>query len=212
MINTIHYFADCETSGFCPKKNALLEICIIKHIDRRETGRLYLKIHPSSQDIIEEGALACNGLKPSKWAKDEASNPKEAAVLIQKFFDHEKCNHVYFVCHNTGFDPRFIKGFGTKHGVNIRLPRMKIDTVHLAAAVLIPLGLENHKMDTIRAFLSLSPEGSHTATKDAEDVVTLFNLFSPIPKETHQATVLCWLGNLVWLARKLHKNQGKNND
>ena len=86
---------------------------------------------------------------------------------------------------------------------------MRIDTVHLAAAVLIPLGLENHKMDTIRAFIGLSSDGSHTATKDAEDVVILFNLFSPIPKETHQATILCWIGNLVWLARKLHKERMK---
>tara|TARA_R110000824_G_scaffold79786_1_gene200960 strand:- start:1195 stop:1824 length:630 start_codon:yes stop_codon:yes gene_type:complete len=209
MINTIHYFVDCETSGFCPKKNALLEVCIIKHVDRVEVDRLYLKIHPSNQDVIEPAALKCNGLKPSKWTKEEAANPKEAAVLIQQFFQHQQTNHVYFVCHNTGFDPRFIKGFGTKHGVNIKLPRMRIDTVHLAAAVLIPLGLENHKMDTIRAFIGLSSDGSHTATKDAEDVVILFNLFSPIPKETHQATILCWIGNLVWLARKLHKERMK---
>ena len=64
MINTIHYFIDCETSGFCPKKNALLEVCIIKHVDRVEVDRLYLKIHPSNQDVIEPAALTCNGLKP----------------------------------------------------------------------------------------------------------------------------------------------------
>ena len=82
MINTIHYFVDCETSGFCPKKNALLEVCIIKHVDRVEVDRLYLKIHPSNQDVIEPAALKCNGLKPSKWTKEEAANKQITFILF----------------------------------------------------------------------------------------------------------------------------------
>ena len=207
-MNIIHYFVDCETSGFFPKGNALLEICIVKTVNREEVARFYSKIHPHPADKIEPAALEKNGLKPSKWSKEEVLDPVVAANRIKDFFEipsKESGDKCYLVAHNVQFDARFLRGFGKKHDVEIALPYMQIDTVQLAAAILIPLGLENHKMDTIRRFLGISSENAHTATKDVEDLMFLFALLVPPKRDTCNAAALAWCGNIAYLIERIKK-------
>lgn len=205
-MNTIHYFVDCETSGYFPKSNALLEVCIVKMVNRIETDRYYAKIHPHPADKIEQGALEKNGLKPSKWDKDEALDPVVAANQIARFIQipsKESGDKCYLVAHNADFDARWIKGHCFKHKVKISVPYSKIDTLHLARAILIPFGIENCKMDTIRAFLGMSMDGAHTAEKDCRDLIWLYSLLVPPPRDSTEGIALAWTGNIAYLAQRI---------
>ena len=106
--------------------------------------------------------------------------PDIAAEKIARFFSipsKESGDKAYFVAHNASFDKRFIRAHCKRYNTKVYLPYISIDTVQLAAMFLVPSGLENHKMDTIREFLGWSTENAHTATKDCEDVVKLFDFF-----------------------------------
>ena len=65
----ILYFVDCETTGLSPQRNTILEFCAIKHVNRVEVDRLYLKIAPTDLDIATAStvALELNGFDPEKW-------------------------------------------------------------------------------------------------------------------------------------------------
>lgn len=182
-MKTLHYFIDTETSGLRAKDHALLEISIIKQIDRVEVDRFYAKIQPCETDILEPEALRINGLTPHKWSKSEALEPMFAASMISDFVEmywDDKNLRRYVVGHNVGFDVRFIRALSHKTGIRINLPYTQLDTKTLSACILQPLAhLPNNKLDTIRAYLGMSQEGAHSAEKDCEDMIEVFDLLTP---------------------------------
>jgi len=179
---TIHYFVDTETSGLFPEKNALLEISIIKHINGKEVDRFYSKIHPCHTDILNPKALEVNGLNPKEWKRGEFLAPFPAAKAIQEFIHIPPKSSgatCYLIAHNISFDAGFIKALGEKIKVPIKLPFFQIDTVQLVNMFLVPMGIKNAKMDTVREFLGRDSKGAHTAEKDCEDLVWLYKLLTP---------------------------------
>ena len=182
----ILYFVDVETTGLSPAKHTILEFCAIKQVNRVETERLYMKIHPTEEDLFRANgyALAVNGYDPEKWK--DALEPKDAAKKIAKFLFGT--SETALVAHNVSFDARMIRAFLNRWHTDQNLPFRTIDTVSLAFAHLKPLGLNSMKLDSIRQFLGWSVEGAHTATKDVEDCVKLFDLL--VPKHTEQQTVI----------------------
>ena len=182
----ILYFVDCETTGLSPQKNTILEFCAIKHVNRVETDRLYMKIKPTQNDLFSASkyALKINGYDPEKWK--DALEPQEAAMKIAKFL--YGTSETALVAHNVKFDASFIRYFLKRWNTDQNLPFRTIDTVSLAFAHLKPLGLNSMKLDNIRRFLGWSLEDAHTATKDVEDCVKLFDLL--VPKHTETQTVI----------------------
>lgn len=182
----ILYFVDCETTGLSPQKNTILEFCAIKHVNRVETDRLYMKIKPTQNDLFSASkyALKINGYDPEKWK--DALEPQQAAAKIAKFL--YGTSETALVAHNVKFDASFIRHFLKRWNTDQNLPFRTIDTVSLAFAHLKPLGLNSMKLDNIRRFLGWSLEDAHTATKDVEDCVKLFDLL--VPKHTETQTVI----------------------
>ena len=173
----ILYFVDVETTGLSPQKNTIVEFCAIKHVDRVEVDRLYMKIKPTMRDLqkCSPVAMAVNGYNAEKWA--DAVEQPEAARRIAKFLFGSA--NAAMVAHNVKFDSGFIRHFLNRHGADHVLPYRKIDTVSLAFIHLQPRGLKSMKMDEIRRFLGWSLENNHTATVDCEDCVRLFDLLVP---------------------------------
>lgn len=195
-MKTIHYFLDTETSGLKAKTHALLEVCIVKRVNGVEENRIHFRVHPFEQDQIDQAALNVNGLNPSSWGKDDALTPFEAAQTINGFFEIPRRGEgaAYVVGHNVGFDVRFLYALAEKTGQRISIPYNQIDTKHLAS-VLLPFGLPNRKMDTIRDFLGMSSEGAHTALQDVRDVMWLYDLLVPKKTGGNLFIDLCgWMG------------------
>jgi DNA polymerase III alpha subunit (gram-positive type) len=197
-MKTIHYFLDTETGGLKAKTHALLEVCIVKRVNGKEVARWHNYIHPLPSDKIEQAALDVNGLNPLEWKEEDALQPREAAYQINQFFEIPRRDEgkAYLVGHNVGFDARFLYAFSDKTGVRISIPYNQIDTKQLAS-VLLPLGLLNRKMDTIRAFLGWPSEGAHTADKDVEDVIRLFDRLSPPSLGNVDRSVIIWISRLA---------------
>ncbi len=174
----ILYFVDCETTGLSPQKNTIIEFCGIKHENRREVARLYMKIAPTDDDLSKASsqAMAVNGYTSEKW--HDAVQPKEAAQRMARFL--YGTSETALVAHNVKFDASFIRHFLKRYGVDQNLPYRTIDTVSLAFIHLKPRGCNSMKLDNIRRFLGWSLENNHTATKDAEDCVRLFDLLIPV--------------------------------
>ena len=182
----ILYFVDVETTGLSPQQHTILEFCAIKQVNRVETERLYMKIHPTEADLFRANgyALKVNGYDPEAWK--DALEPKEAALKIAKFL--YGTSETALVAHNVSFDARMIRAFLNRWNTDQNLPYRTIDTVSLAFAHLKPLGLNSMKLDNIRRFLGWSLDDAHTATKDVEDCVKLFDLL--VPKHSENQTVI----------------------
>jgi len=182
----ILYVVDVETTGLSSQQHTILEFCAIKQVNRVETERLYMKIHPTEADLFRANgyALKVNGYDPEAWK--DALEPKEAALKIAKFL--YGTSETALVAHNVSFDARMIRAFLNRWNTDQNLPYRTIDTVSLAFAHLKPLGLNSMKLDNIRRFLGWSLDDAHTATKDVEDCVKLFDLL--VPKHSENQTVI----------------------
>ena len=196
---SVFYFVDVETSGLSPTKNTILEFCCIKHVNRKEVDRLYMKIHPTDQDMLfaDAKALEINSYSKAKW--EEAFLPEEAARRISSFVYGTK--ESAFIAHNAKFDFAFVREFLKRHGAKNNLPYRVIDTVSIAFAALQPLGLKSMKLDEIRKFFNWSLENNHTAMKDCEDLVALYDLLSPIPHGSNSVIMNQIIVNKTILSR-----------
>ena len=167
-------FIDTETTGLDSQKATVIEVAMIRReADGTET-RFHSLIKPTEQELADAHpkALEVNGYAadPSRW--DDAPSMEEVGPKIADFTKGAKA-----ICgHNVGFDEDMIKASFKRHGVRRRIPYHKIDTVTLAFEHLTPMGLDKVSMDKIRGFLGWSMDGAHTAMKDTEDCMALFDL------------------------------------
>jgi len=206
-MKIIHYFLDTETGGLDAYKNPLLEIYILKRINGVKTDEFYAKILPHSKDIIDPVALDKNGLRPYSWDIDapDVYTARDAAIAMDRFFEIPRKGEgvSYVVAHNAKFDVGYIRALSKKTGVRIGMPYLQIDTVHLAAAYLVPLGLQNHRMDTIREFLGMSAEKAHTAQKDVEDMVKLYDLLTPPIHPNRWRALMTFIARISFVSQSL---------
>jgi DNA polymerase-3 subunit epsilon len=167
-------FLDTETTDLDPDTSAVIEVGMIRREKDGTETRFHTLIKPTEQELADAHpkALEINGYSadPSRWG--DAPAMSEAGPQIVAFAED-----VNTICgHNVGFDENMLKAAFKKHGVDGRIPYHKIDTVTLAYEHLFPLGLKSASLDRIRDFLGWSREGAHTAMKDTEDAMKLFNL------------------------------------
>ena len=168
-------FLDTETTGLDPAKATVIEVAIIKRDPATgEESRFHRLIKPTGQEIADAHpkALEVNGwaADPSRW--DTAPSMVEVGPEVVAFLDGVD----FLVGHNVSFDESMLMAAFARHGVEGRIPYHKIDTVQLAREHLFPKGLKRASMDAVRDFLGWSKEGAHTAMKDTEDALRLFDL------------------------------------
>jgi DNA polymerase III epsilon subunit-like protein len=163
-------FIDTETTELDPNKAAILEIAIIRVEEGVEVDRYHSLVKPTKEEMINSNpkSLAINGYDPERWK--DAPSIEEIAERVVAILDN--CT---LVGHNVSFDESMIKAVFLRHGINKKIPYHKIDTVTLVFEHLFPIGLRRASLDSVRDFLGWDKRGSHTALKDTEDVMKLYN-------------------------------------
>jgi len=107
---------DIETSGFNPKKNALLEIAAVLveydgQGDLRVTERHCAHIIPFKTAELDESALKFNGIDPHhpfRMAVDEKAALEQLFRPIRHAVKRNHCTRAILVGHNPGFDISFL--------------------------------------------------------------------------------------------------------
>lgn len=178
-------FLDTETTGLDPQQAEVIEVAVIRREPDGTLARLkcaearfHTLIKPERIEDAHPKALEINGYAadPSRW--DDAPTMAEVGDQIADF-----CRNSVICGHNVSFDETMIAANFKWAGVRRRIPYHKIDTITLAYEHLIPMGLERVGMDAIRDFLGWSKDGAHTAMKDAEDAMSLYDLLCRMTPE-----------------------------
>ena len=163
-------FIDTETTGLDPNKAAILEIAIIRVEEGVEVDRYHTFVKPTKEEMVNANpkALTINGYDPEKW--EDAPSIEEVAGRVVAILGN--CT---LVGHNVSFDESMVKAVFLRHGINKKIPYHKIDTVTLVFEHLFPIGLKRASLDSVRDFLGWDKKNAHTALKDTEDVMGLYN-------------------------------------
>ena len=164
-------FIDTETTELDPNKAAILEIAVIRVEEGVEVDRYHTLVKPTKEEMANANpkALTINGYDPEKW--EDAPSIEEIAGKVITIL--ENCT---LVGHNVSFDESIINTTFLRHGINKKIPYHKIDTVTLVFEHLFPIGLKRASLDSVRDFLGWDKKNAHTALKDTEDVMRLYNM------------------------------------
>jgi DNA polymerase-3 subunit epsilon len=164
-------FIDTETTGLDPNKSAVVEFAAILVDDGEVVLTWSTKIKPSDKELEDANpkALAINGFSVEKWK--DALHMSEVGPSILSMLEGRT-----LVGHNVGFDEAMLNASLSRCGITSRVPYRKIDTQVLVMEHLFPMGLKRASMDSVRGFLGWSDQDAHTALKDAQDAMRLFNL------------------------------------
>lgn len=164
-------FVDTETTGLDPAVAEVIEIAITRREPDGRESRYYTLVAPENIKTASPKALEINGYaeNPSRW--DKAPLMSEVGPEIIAFLEGG-----ILVGHNVAFDERMLVANLKRAGVPGRVPYHKIDTVTLVYEHLFPKGLKRASLGSVREFLGWSEEGAHTAVKDVEDAMRLFDL------------------------------------
>lgn len=158
MKTPVHHqklvFLDVETTGTRPDFHEIIEIGIVPDDDEGEP--FCTKIRPIHPDRITDEAIAVNGYNPDEW--------KGAPKIMEVYAEIATRLHDRVVCgHHVDFDLAFTKSWCGESSFQCHT----IDTVTLAYAHLVPLGLGSVRLIDIASFLGIKPIRSHRALDDA---------------------------------------------
>lgn len=174
---------DIETSGFNPKKNALLEIAavIVEFNCNREleiTERYSTHIIPFKNAELDESALKFNGIDPFhpfRMAVEETDALHMIFKPIRHAIKRNHCTRAILVGHNPAFDINFLNA-AIQRTQNKRSPFHPFSTFDTAT-----LGGLVYKETVLAkiaraAGLEWNNEKAHSALYDAEMTAELFCL------------------------------------
>ena len=164
-------FVDTETTGLDPTVAEVIEIAIIRREPDGKESRYYTLVLPENIEEASPKALEINGYaeNPTRWK--DAPPMSKVGPQILAFLEGG-----VLVGHTVAFDGRMLAAHLKRAGVEGRVPYYKIDTVTLVYEHLFPKGLKRASMGADREFLGWSAEGAHTASKDTDDAMRLFDL------------------------------------
>lgn len=176
-------FIDTETTGTDPKKHGLIQLAGIIVVGGSELESFDFRPAPFESDVIDDSALAVNGVARDGLAKLEKPSIVHDAFQtilgghVDKF---EKRDKFFFVGYNASFDMDFVRAFFVKCG-NVYFGSWfffpPIDVMNLAAVRLMderPMML-NFKLGTVADALGLKTEGAlHDALTDVRLTKELF--------------------------------------
>jgi ribonuclease T len=172
---------DIETSGFNPKKNALLEIAAIivefnSNRDLQITERYSTHIVPFKNAELDESALKFNGIDPYHPFR-MAVEEDEALHMIFRPIRHaikrNQCTRAILVGHNPAFDINFLNAaiHRTQNKRSPFHPFSTFDTATLGGLVYQETVLAKIAK---AAGLEWDNEKAHSALYDAEITAELF--------------------------------------
>lgn len=174
---------DIETSGFNPKKNALLEIAavIVEFNCNREleiTERYSTHIIPFKNAELDESALKFNGIDPFhpfRMAVEETDALHMIFKPIRHAIKRNHCTRAILVGHNPAFDINFLNA-AIQRTQNKRSPFHPFSTFD--TATLGGLVYQETVLAKIAraAGLEWNNEKAHSALYDAEMTAELFCL------------------------------------
>ncbi len=174
---------DIETSGFNPKKNALLEIAavIVEFNCKREleiTERYSTHIMPFKNAELDESALKFNGIDPFhpfRMAVEETDALHMIFKPIRHAIKRNHCTRAILVGHNPAFDINFLNA-AIQRTQNKRSPFHPFSTFD--TATLGGLVYQETVLAKIAraAGLEWNNEKAHSALYDAEMTAELFCL------------------------------------
>lgn len=177
-------FLDCETTGLDATKHEIIEISI-KREDTTGiiTQSLHLYIKPERIQDAAPAALAVNGYLKNiqRWEDAPAF-----ATVAQEIAD--VLTGALIIGQNPQFDIRFLVESFKRAKHPIKLDYFCIDTITLIYEHLVPLGLKNMKLDTVRKLFGWPMVEAHSTEQDTLDTRRLFYRLS-------RAT---WLHRLYW--------------
>lgn len=157
-------FLDVETTGTKPGYHEVTEIGL-RH---SEKGGLCLQIAPRHIERAQEEALVVSRYNSADWV--EAKEFRHEVGRITEFLEDAT-----IVAHNAPFDVSMIHGEYDMAGLERgHLLRDVIDTMALARAFLVPLGLNRIGMGACMKFIGESYDGAHNAYDDTIFVEKLY--------------------------------------
>jgi ribonuclease T len=172
---------DIETSGFNPKKNALLEIAAVivefnSNRDLKITERYSTHITPFKNAELDESALKFNGIDPHhpfRMAVEEDAALHMIFRPIRQAIKRNNCTRAILVGHNPAFDINFLNA-AIQRTQNKRSPFHPFSTFD--TATLGGLVYQETVLAKIAkaAGLEWDNERAHSALYDAEVTAELF--------------------------------------
>lgn len=171
---------DIETAGVEPKKNALLEICIVL-VEMDEQGFLYRgeshfeHVLPFSGAELDQKSLEFNQIdpfQPLRFAVEEKVALENLFAPINAALKKAKCQRAVLVGHNAWFDLLFLKEAINRTGVKSPFHAFTcFDTATLGGLIYGQTVLAKAaKAGGIR----FDPNEAHSAIYDAEKTADLF--------------------------------------
>lgn len=144
---------DCETTGFSPKDNEIIEIAMIKYIGGKKVSELSSLVQPFG--VIPDRITEITGIKNS-----DVANSPIISEIVESIWDF--INGFTLVGHNITFDIGFLKKVLSDAGY---VGSFKyVDTLQLAR-IAFPQ-FPDHKLETCIKMLSLSDSQTHRALDD----------------------------------------------
>lgn len=182
---------DCETGGFIPQTDALLEIAaVLLKLDtdgilrRGATSRYH--VQPFAGGRLDPASLAVNGIDPHHPLRPALPEGDALGRLFKEVRAAVKdsgCTRAILVGHNAAFDLAFVNAAVARAGIkrNPFHPFSCFDTVTLAG---VAYGQTVLSRAVVASGLDWERESAHSAIYDAERTADLFcdvcNQFRPM--------------------------------
>lgn len=171
---------DVETAGVDPKKNALLEMCLVlvemDEIGMLQRGDSYFEhILPFPGAELDQKSLIFNQIdpfQPLRFALEEKEALERLFKPIHKALKKARCQRAVLVGHNAWFDLLFVKEAMKRTGVKSPFHAFTcFDTATLAGLI---YGQTVLAKAALAAKISFDPKEAHSAIYDAEKTADLF--------------------------------------
>jgi DNA polymerase-3 subunit epsilon len=180
-------FLDTETTGTLPDKNGIIQIAGIVEINETVKEEFNFKVKPFESQIIEDAALAVNGITREQIA--EFPEPVEVYNKVLAIFDkyinrYNKQDKFDMVGHNVQFDYSFLNEWFLRNGNKYLYAYInygRIDTVGLSAALRSTglMKVENLKLASVAKHFSIELN-AHDAMSDVRVCRDIYYRFTEL--------------------------------
>lgn len=177
-------YLDCETGGLDPKKNPIIQLSGILEVPSKGILREFdLRLRPLPSDLVEDQALAVNGITKEELTDPARLEPIEAYKALKSIFltyvdRYDKKDKFYLIGQNVNFDYGFLLELWKRQGddyLGSFIHHNKIDLIALTASFKLAgvikdqpeIGkpLPNMKLATLCKYFGLTDQ-SHDSLDD----------------------------------------------
>lgn len=170
---------DVETSGFDPKKNAILEIALIPILLDNgifvESDPLHFHITPFKGAAMDEKALEFNQIQPDhpfRFAEEEYEVLQQINIKINKILKDNNCTKAILIGHNSHFDLHFLNAAYDRN--NIRSSFHSFSSFDTATLAALAYGETVLAKAMQKAKIRFNPDEAHSALYDTKKTAELF--------------------------------------